>query len=96
MKTYLVSKIKCWSDELAYKDYYLYQDLEDALNKLQQLVDIYICDLCDYYDLEENSLELLEERGWLTVVHNGPRFFCAISFDGTEEIQVELTELELQ
>lgn len=95
MKTYLVSKIKCWSDELAYKDYYLYQDLEDALEKLQQLVDLYICDLCDYYDLEENSLELLEEQ-YITIVHNGPRFFCAIVFDGTEEIQIELTELELQ
>ena len=91
---YLVSKIKCWSDELAYKESYAFKNLEDALEKHEQLVDLYICHLCDYYDLEENSLELLEDE-YITVIHNGPRFFVAISFDGTEEVQIELTELEL-
>ena len=91
---YLVSKIKCWSDELACKEDYAFKNLEDALEKQEQLVDLYICHLCDYYDLEENSLELLEEE-YITVVHNGPRLFVALSFDGTEEVQIELTELEL-
>ena len=89
---YLVSKLKCYSDELAQKEDYAFQALEDALNKQEQLVDLYVCDLCDHYDLEENSLDLLENE-YITVVHNGPRFFCALSFDGTEETQILLTEL---
>jgi hypothetical protein len=80
---------------LAQKEDYAFKDLENALNKVEQLVDLYICDLCDRYDLEENSLELLEDE-YITVVHNGPRFFCALSFDGTEEVQIILTELNIE
>ena len=87
---YLVSKLKCYSDELAQKEDYAFQTLEDALKKQEQLVDLYICELCDCYDLEENSLELLED-GYITVVHNGPRFFCALSCSA--EVQILLTEL---
>jgi hypothetical protein len=94
MKIYLVSRIKCWSDEIAYKDFWCYSNKQQALDELQRLVDLYVCDLCDYYDLEYNSLELLEEE-YITVVHNGPKLFIALTFDGTEEIQIELTELEL-
>jgi hypothetical protein len=92
---YLVSEIKCYSEDLAQKEDYAFKDLENALNKVEQLVDLYICDLCDRYDLEENSLELLEDE-YITVVHNGPRFFCALSFDGTEEVQIILTELNIE
>lgn len=91
---YLVSKIECWSDELACKEFDCFSNKDDALQYFEQQVELYICHLCDYYDLEENSLELLEEE-YITVVHNGPRLFVALSFDGTEEVQIELTELEL-
>ena len=95
MKVYLVSKIKCWSDEIAYKEYDCFSNKEDAIKRFEQQVDLYICHLCDYYDFEINSLELLEDE-YITVVHNGPNLFIALSFDGTEEVQIELTELDLQ
>ena len=94
MKVYLVSKVICWSDEKMEKDFHCFSDIETALSFKDRLVDLYIAEQCDIYDCEHNDLELLEN--YLDVTHNGKMLFATLSCDGTEELEIEVTELELQ
>ena len=96
MNVYLVSKVICWPDETMDKEFYCFENYEDAIAYKNKLLDLYVCGLCDYFDLEENSLDALLDEDYLTVVHDGNRYFSAISFDGTEEIDIEVTELEVR
>ncbi len=94
MKIYLVSETWCWSDERMEKHFAAFSNKEDAIRFKDRQVDLIVYNYCDMYDCENNSLDDLVE--WVTVTANSPMLFGILSCDGTEEIEIEVTELEVR
>ena len=87
---YLVSEVQCHSEEVMDKRFKLFSNKEDAQKYFDELKELWIHDLCE--DLDCSVFELELDAG--TYLNNSS-LWNYISVDGTLEVEIELTELEV-
>ena len=87
---YLVSEVQCHSEEVMDKRFKLFSNKEDAQKYFNELKELWIHDLCEYLDC--SVFELESDAG---IYFNGYLLWNYISEDGTLEVEIELSELEV-
>ena len=92
MKVYLVSHIKCWTDQAMEKDFQLFQTKEDALEYLNVLKTAIIDDLIDYYEAKDED-DLF--RNCCEETYNYEDVWGYLSGDCTLEVEIEVNELNI-
>ena len=90
MKVYLVSEVKCYSDQLMIKRFETFSTEEDAIEYKNWLKETWIAEYMDHYDCEEDELE-----DWIEITYDMDCLWGTLSSDGTEELEIEVTELDL-
>ena len=90
MKVYLVSEVKCSSDEPMSKRFEAFTTEEDAIKYKNWLKENWITEYMDYYDCEEDEIE-----DWINITYDMDCLWGTLSSDGTEELEIEVTELDL-
>jgi hypothetical protein len=87
---YLISEIQCHSEEVMDKRFKLFSNENDARIHFNQLKEFWIHDLCE--DLDCSVFELEIEAG---TYYDTSSIWNYISEDGSLEVEIELTELEV-
>lgn len=90
MKIYLVSEVKCYSDEPMIKRFETFTTEEDAIEYKNWLKEKWIAEYMDYYNCEEDELE-----DWIEITSDMDCLWGTLNSDGTEELEIEVTELDL-
>lgn len=90
-KIYLVSEVQCFNDERMCKRFSSHKSKEDAIKQFEQLKSLWNHELCDYYDCTNDELE-----EWIEITCDEWYLFSWLSSDGCTEVEIEITELELE
>ena len=90
MKIYLVSEVECYDDTPMSKRFEVFSTKEDAIKYKNWLKENWIAIYMDYYDCEEDEIE-----NWIYITHDKDYLWGTLNSDGTEELEIEVTELDL-
>ena len=89
-KIYLVSNIEAYSDECLNKKFEIFKTKEEAIEYKNWLVEAYKTNWCDYYECDDDELE-----DWIEIMYETETQFKVLEHDGTEEIDIEIIELDI-
>lgn len=90
MKVYLVSAVQCYAYERMVKNFEVFKEKEEAMDRKQQLVNIWKHKFADQYDC------LFDEVDDYITIEDYAYVCSLISHGGEEEIEIEVTELEIK
>lgn len=89
-KIYLVSNIEAYSDECLNKNFEIFKTKTEAIEYKNWLVEAYKTNWCDYYECDDDELE-----DWIEIMYETETQFKVLEQDGTEEIDIEIIELDI-
>ena len=91
-KAYLVSYVRCWSDQPMEKEFHLFNTKEDAIEYKNELKAAIIADLIDYYEArDENDLF----NNWCEETYDYECCWGFLNEYSTKEVEIEVDELDI-
>ena len=92
MKVYLVSYVRCYTDEAMEKTFQLFNSKEDAIRYKNELKSAIITDLIEYNDARDEA-DLFENH--IEQTYDYECCWGYLNSDCTTEVEIEVDELDI-